>query len=112
MSRRVAAARLLTCVVMATVALSGCDAIYYRTMKKFGWEKRDILVKRVRAARSAQDEAQKEFNEDVVEVNRGLASAYHRAAQREPATPHPGEPGEQVAPWEVRWSNPLSKDRF
>ena len=61
MSRRVAAARLLTCVVMATVALSGCDAIYYRTMKKFGWEKRDILVKRVRAARGAQDEAQKEF---------------------------------------------------
>ncbi len=30
-------------------------------MKKFGWEKRDLLVKRVKEARESQDDAQKEF---------------------------------------------------
>jgi hypothetical protein len=30
-------------------------------MKKFGWEKRDILVKRVKEARESQAEAQREF---------------------------------------------------
>jgi hypothetical protein len=30
-------------------------------MKKFGWEKRDLLVDRVKEARKSQEEAQKEF---------------------------------------------------
>ena len=45
----------------ASAASGGCNAVYYRAMKKFGWEKRDILVKRVREARESQDDAQKEF---------------------------------------------------
>jgi DUF2959 family protein len=53
---------VLLLVVAAVAALGlGCDAIYYRTMKKFGKEKRDILVSRVKAARASQAEAQQEF---------------------------------------------------
>lgn len=48
-------------LVFALVACAGCDWMYYGTMRKFGLEKRDILVKRVRAARGAQQEAKEEF---------------------------------------------------
>src|SRR5688572_22628888 len=47
-------------VAAAAVAL-GCDAIYYKAMRKIGKEKRDILVSRVKEARASQAEAQKEF---------------------------------------------------
>lgn len=53
-----------------------------------------------------------EFNEDVVEVNRGLASAYHRAAHREPQAAPVGDRSENIAPWDVRWSSSAPKDRF
>lgn len=55
--------RLATCaLVLLTFAVApGCDRVYYGTMKKFGMEKRDILIKRVREVRSAQTEAQEEF---------------------------------------------------
>lgn len=45
----------------AALALPACDSLYYKTMRKFGMEKRDILVKRVRAAREAQQEGKEEF---------------------------------------------------
>ena len=32
-------------IALTAVATSNCDAWYYKTMKKFGVEKRDILVK-------------------------------------------------------------------
>jgi hypothetical protein len=48
-------------LVAAVSALGGCDRLYYGTMKKFGYEKRDILIGRVRDARKAQSEAQEEF---------------------------------------------------
>jgi hypothetical protein len=47
--------------VVVALPLAGCDRIYYGTMKKFGVEKRDILVKRVREARKSQQEAKEEF---------------------------------------------------
>ena len=55
--------RILPLFILAAVTASGiaCDSIYYKTMKRFGQEKRDILVKRVKDARTSQDEAQKEF---------------------------------------------------
>jgi hypothetical protein len=55
--------RSLILLLLAAVAGGGlgCDAIYYRTMKKFGKEKRDILVSRVKDARASQAEAQQEF---------------------------------------------------
>ena len=49
---------LLTAVGIST---SGCERWYYGTMKKFGMEKRDILVKRVADARKSQEEARDEF---------------------------------------------------
>ncbi|MGH9159677.1 MAG: DUF2959 domain-containing protein [Vicinamibacteraceae bacterium] len=48
-------------VVVALLACAACDWMYYGTMRKLGLEKRDILVKRVRAARGAQQDAKEEF---------------------------------------------------
>jgi hypothetical protein len=45
----------------ALTLLCGCSSIYYGTMEKFGYEKRDILVKRVGKAREAQADTQKTF---------------------------------------------------
>src|SRR5688572_2452704 len=55
--------RLAPLLVIVVAAASGfaCDSIYYKTMKKFGKEKRDILVGRVKDARESQDEAQQQF---------------------------------------------------
>jgi uncharacterized protein YukE len=53
-----------------------CDRMYYKTMKRFGVEKRDILVDRVRDAQKAQGEAKEEFQtaierfKTVIEVER------------------------------------------
>ncbi|WP_092013625.1 DUF2959 domain-containing protein [Marinobacter daqiaonensis] len=41
--------------------LSGCSTIYYNTMEKLGFEKRDILVDRVEDARDSQNEARETF---------------------------------------------------
>jgi len=37
-----------------------CDSLYYKAMKKVGYEKRDILLKRIREARKSQVEAQED----------------------------------------------------
>jgi len=52
---------VLLVIVSATASALACDSIYYKTMKSFGKEKRDILVNRVKDARASQDEAQKQF---------------------------------------------------
>ncbi|MEJ2610477.1 MAG: DUF2959 domain-containing protein [Candidatus Thiodiazotropha sp.] len=39
----------------------GCSSIYYDTMEKAGYHKRDILVDRVETARDAQNDAQEQF---------------------------------------------------
>ena len=52
----------LACAMAASLlSITACDRLYYGTMKKFGMEKRDILVKRVREARASQQEAKQEF---------------------------------------------------
>lgn len=60
-------------------------------------------------------EMQKEFNEDVVEVNRGLAVAYH-AHDREQAGAEAyrtrSEDEEAVPVWDVRWSALRGQERF
>jgi SMC interacting uncharacterized protein involved in chromosome segregation len=48
-------------IAITAIATSSCDSWYYGTMKKFGMEKRDILVKRVTEARKSQQEAKDEF---------------------------------------------------
>ena len=52
---------LLAVLLGAATSLPACDRLYYKTMKKFGMEKRDILVKRVRDAREAQQKGKEEF---------------------------------------------------
>jgi chromosome segregation ATPase len=41
--------------------LTACTTVYYDTMEKVGYHKRDILVDRVEAARDAQSDAQQQF---------------------------------------------------
>ncbi|HUR29059.1 MAG TPA: DUF2959 domain-containing protein [Planctomycetota bacterium] len=47
-------------LLVPTVA---CQGAYYKTMEKFGKQKREILVDRVEAARDEQSEAKKEFKD-------------------------------------------------
>jgi chromosome segregation ATPase len=71
--------RLAALLVVAAAVASGpaCDALYYKTMRTIGREKRDILVNRVKDARKSQDEAQREFKsalerfQAIVEVEGG-----------------------------------------
>ncbi|MGB0766437.1 MAG: DUF2959 domain-containing protein [Phycisphaeraceae bacterium] len=44
-----------------TLALVGCQSIYYGTMSSFGYEKRDLLVERVKDARDEQEDAKAQF---------------------------------------------------
>ena len=48
--------------------LTGCRSTYYSTMEKFGYEKRDILKKRVVAARDEQKEAGEEFKDAMTRL--------------------------------------------
>jgi hypothetical protein len=73
------------CAVLAIVATTGCDSLYYRAMKKVGFEKRDLLVREVRQAREAQVKAQEDFKtalerfRDIVEIDGGkLEETYER----------------------------------
>jgi len=64
-------------IAIAAIAAASCDSLYYKTMKKFGMEKRDILVKRVKDARESQEDAKEEFKtalerfRSVIEVDGG-----------------------------------------
>ena len=84
-ARRRDVALLLTVLAVVALSASGCDRWYYGTMKKFGMEKRDILVKRVTAARKSQEEARDEFKtalerfKSVVDVKGGkLEETYEK----------------------------------
>ena len=46
----------------------GCKSTYYATMEKFGVEKRDLLKKRVIAARDEQKEAGEEFKDAMTRL--------------------------------------------
>jgi len=85
--------RLLWALAVVTLAISagaaGCDSLYYKTMKKFGVEKRDILVKRVRDARKSQEEAKEEFRtaldrfKAVVDLPGGSLEDKYKTLERE-----------------------------
>ncbi|MCA8948610.1 MAG: DUF2959 domain-containing protein [Planctomycetes bacterium] len=45
----------------ACAALVACGSLYYATMEKFGYQKRDLLVERVQDAREAQGEAKEQI---------------------------------------------------
>ena len=48
--------------------LTGCRSTYYSTLEKFGVEKRDLLKKRVIAARDEQKEAGEEFKDAMTRL--------------------------------------------
>lgn len=47
----------------ALLLLTGCQSAYYGAMEQLGFEKRDILVRRVDNARDAQQEAKQQFED-------------------------------------------------
>lgn len=46
---------------LALLLVAGCSSVYYGTMEKFGYQKRDILVERVQQGKQQQADAQKQF---------------------------------------------------
>lgn len=59
-------------VVLLALGLLGCQQAYYATMEKFGVEKREILVDRVKDARDAQVEGQQQFKDALDELSQLL----------------------------------------
>lgn len=61
--------RLLTlgALGLALVALCGCGGVYYNTMEKLGYPKREMLVDRVQKARDAQEDAKQQFQSALEE---------------------------------------------
>ena len=55
-----ATARLSAGLALAWL-IGGCSSVYYNTLEKFGYEKRDILAERVAEAQSSQTEAKQQF---------------------------------------------------
>ena len=53
--------RALLSLALFALCGGGCKATYYNVMEKFGKEKRDILVSRVKDARNEQDAAKEQF---------------------------------------------------
>ena len=48
-------------ILALLLALASCKSAYYAAWDKMGWAKRDILVDRVKEAKSEQEGAKKEF---------------------------------------------------
>ena len=74
MTKRESASRLgWIASAFACLLLAACQSAYYGTMEKFGYAKRDILVERVDAARTSQDEAQKAYVDALTEFRSVVA---------------------------------------
>lgn len=59
--------------ILVVLLLSACQSAYYNTMERLGFQKRDILVDRVEAARDAQQDAKTQF-EDALEQFRAVVT--------------------------------------
>ena len=57
--------RRLGLALLSVTLLGGCSSLYYNTMEKLGYEKRDILVDRVEDARDSQNGAQETFRSSL-----------------------------------------------
>jgi len=74
--------------MVAVLALSGCKSAYYGAMESVGIDKREIMVDRVKAARTSQDDAKQTIKttleqfSDVVEIKSGdLEKTYNRLSK-------------------------------
>jgi hypothetical protein len=59
------------CALVLLSGLAACSSMYYATMEKFGYQKRDLLVERVEEAREAQGEAKQQI-QTTFEAFQGL----------------------------------------
>ncbi|MBK8002340.1 MAG: DUF2959 domain-containing protein [Verrucomicrobia bacterium] len=59
---------LLLALAVTCLVGAGCKTAYYATMEKFGVEKRDLLKKRVVAARDEQKEAGEQFKDAMTRL--------------------------------------------
>lgn len=59
---------LLLALAVISLVGAGCKTAYYATMEKFGVEKRDLLKKRVVAARDEQKEAGEQFKDAMTRL--------------------------------------------
>ncbi|RJQ49422.1 MAG: DUF2959 domain-containing protein [Desulfobacteraceae bacterium] len=86
----------LTCVAALLILFSGCQKVYYQTMEKLGYPKRDLLVREVEKARDSQKEAKDQFESalerfsavagyeggDLEDLYRSLSSEYEESKTR------------------------------
>ena len=76
-------------LALATVLSGGCQGMYYGTMEKFGYHKRDLLVERVEEARDSQEDAKEQYTTAleqftaVVKFSGGDLEAMYRKLDRE-----------------------------
>ncbi len=72
---------------VAVLALTGCRSTYYAAYEKFGVHKRDLLKKRVEAARDEQKTASEEFKDaltrlkEITGFDGGALEAHYRKLQ-------------------------------
>ena len=66
---KVSARCLLFAAIAATITAGGCQSAYYNTMEKFGYQKREILVNRVKDARDENQKTAEQFNSALAQFN-------------------------------------------
>lgn len=78
-----------TTLIFTAFLATACSGVYYNTLEQFGVEKRDILVDRVKSARSSQQDVQEEFQSAldqfraVVEIDGGDLEKQYDKLDRE-----------------------------
>lgn len=60
---------LVAGTLLTTLLFSACSTVYYNTMEKVGYHKRDILVDRVEGTRDAQQDAQEQFESALAQFD-------------------------------------------
>jgi hypothetical protein len=72
MNKRVWLGTILTCVILLSI---GCRSAVYSTYEKFGVYKRDLLKKRVIAARNEEKEAGEQFKDALTKLREMYGSS-------------------------------------
>ena len=60
---------LLFATIAVAVMVGGCQSVYYNTMEKFGYQKREILVDRVEDARDENQKTAAQFNSALAQFS-------------------------------------------
>jgi len=60
---------LLFAAIAAAITAGGCQSVYYNTMEKFGYQKREILVNRVKDARDENQKTTEQFNSALAQFS-------------------------------------------